>query len=547
MQISLDKLPSLSSLVHDYCFDYDKVQEFFNGDFRDPATYVSQLERVQAREIPRERLAAILSDQNQSYGCGPLTLQNIESLVQERACAVVTGQQVGLFSGPLYTIYKALTAIKLAESLSKRHGIRVVPIFWMAGEDHDFAEVNHIDLLDQANQVQRISYEHDSSSGRVPVGGLRFSSEIETCIEQLDAMTPPSEFKAEILSLMSGAYRPGRSFTEAFSQWLTCLCSTYGLVLIDPDHPDLKAMGHDVFLTEISQGSPSSRCVMQTSSRLVEGGYKPQVPQQEERLNLFLAEHERLAIHLQDEVFAIKGTQRRLTKDEMVDLLHKSPHAFSPNVLLRPLWQDSILPTIAYVGGPGEIAYFAQLKGVYDHFEIPMPVIYPRKGFTFLEKSVDRSLEQFSLSVQDVWSGLSAVRDAMAAAEIPETLSRALESLDSHVDSSIANIGLEAASLDGSLAQSVDATHRKIKHQLSLLEERILKAAKRRQEVVGRKLQTLENKLYPKRHLQERVLSATPFLMKYGLTWLEDLYQAMDVTHFDHQFFRISEGERRES
>jgi len=537
MRISVAELPSLSPLVRDYYFAFDQAREFFNGDFRDIAVYERQMERLGSRAYARGRLTEILKEQNKSCGCGPRTLENIEALATENACAVVTGQQVGLFSGALYTIYKALTAIKLAETLGQRSSVPVVPIFWLATDDHDFAEVNHVDLLDQAGQARRISYDDRPSELRVPVGGIRFSTEIEACVDALDEMTPPSEFKQEVLSLLKKAYQPGRTFAEAFSIWITHLFNAHGLVLIDPSHPDLIAMAQQPLEREIGEGSPLSRCAMRVSERLIEKNYTPQVQQQEGKLNLFLAEHERQPIHVAGDGFIVKDPERRFTRDEFVEMARNTPHAFSPNVLMRPLVQDTILPTVAYVGGPGEIAYLAQLRGAYEEFEIPMPVVYPRKGFTLVERHIGSSLEALSLSIQNVWGGLAAKRNALTSEEVPETLQRALATAALDLERDLEAVCREATAMDGSLGQTAEGVHRKIQHQLNLLEGKVIQAAKRKQEVVGRKLTKLENTLCPNRHLQERVFNVTPFLMKYGFSWLDELYEAVDLTHFDHQVF----------
>ena len=538
-RISVADLPSLSPLVRDFYFAFDEVSEFFNGDFRDFSAFERQIERLDNREYARGRLTEILKEQNQSCGCGPRTLQNIEALEKDNACAVVTGQQVGLFSGALYTIYKALTAIKLAESLSQRVSVPVVPIFWLATDDHDFAEINHIDLLDQAGQLRRISYDDHPSEARVPVGGIRFSAEIEACVEALDEMTPPSEFKPGILSMLKEAYQPGRTFAEAFSIWVTHLFRAHGLVLIDPSHPDLIAMAQQPLEREISENSPLSRCAMQASERLIEKNYTPQVQQQEGKLNLFLAEHERQPIHIVGDGFVVKDPERRFTRNELVEMARDTPHALSPNVLMRPLVQDTILPTLAYVGGPGEIAYLAQLRGAYEEFEIPMPVVYPRKGFTLVERHIGSSLEALSLSIQDVWGGLTAKRNALAAEEVPEPLERALARAAESLDRDLEAVCREATAMDGSLGQTADGVHRKIRHQLNLLDGKIIQAAKRNQKTVGQKLTKVENTLYPNRHLQERVLNVTPLLMKYGFSWLDELYEAVELTHFDHQVFGL--------
>lgn len=537
MQIPITDLPSIQPLVRDYHLAYDEVSEFFNGDFRDPTAYERQTCRLRSREYARGRLAEILREQNRSSGCGPRTQQNIEALLRDEACAVVTGQQVALFSGPLYSIYKALTAIKLAEYLNQQLGVPVVPIFWLATDDHDFAEVDHVDLLDQAGQLRRISYQDRPTQERVQVGGLSFSAQIEACVGALDEMTPQSEFKPEVLMLLKEAYQPGRTFAEAFAMWMTHLFSAHGLVLIDPCHPDLIAMARDPLLTEIRRGSPSSRCVMLTSQRLIEKDYTPQVRQQAGKLNLFLAEHQRCPIHVAGDGFSVKDPERRFTRDELVEMVHRTPHAFSPNVLMRPLVQDTILPTVAYVGGPGEIAYFAQLRAAYEEFNIPMPVVYPRKGFTLLERHVESTMETLSISIQDVWGGLSAKRDALAAEEIPGPLKEALATAVGNLERDLGAVCREATAMDKSLGQTADGIHLKIRHQLNLLEGKVIQAAKKKQKIVGRRLTKAENGLYPNRHLQERVFNVTPFLMKYGFSWLGKLYNALDLTHFDHQVF----------
>jgi bacillithiol biosynthesis cysteine-adding enzyme BshC len=537
MRISVADLPSLSPLVRSYYFAFDEVSEFFNGDYRDLAAFEQQIARLRSREFDRGGLAEALREQNQSWGCGSQTLTNIEALGQDGTCAVVTGQQVGLFSGPLYTVYKALTAIKLADSLSHQTGVRIVPIFWLATDDHDFAEVNHVDLLDQTGQLQRIAYEEGPPRGRVPVGKLKFSGEIEACVGAMDDMTPPSEFKPEILSRLGDAYQPGRTFTEAFSIWVTRLFSSYGLVIIDPSHPDLMAMAQQPLLTEIEGDSPSSRCAMRASQRLIEKNYTPQVRQQEGRLNLFLAEDERHPIHVTGDGFSVKDPDRRFTKEELVEMARNNPRALSANVLMRPLVQDTILPTAAYVGGPGEIAYLAQLRGAYEEFGVPMPVVYPRKGFTLVEPHIGSTLETLSLSIQDVWGGLSAKRNALAAKDIPKPLQQALATAVVDLERDFEEICREASAMDGSLGQTADGVRRKIQHQMNILENKVIQAAKKRQEMLGRKLTKLENRLYPNRNLQERVFNVTPYLMKYGFSWLEELYEAVDLTHFDHQVF----------
>ncbi|MDH4217652.1 MAG: bacillithiol biosynthesis cysteine-adding enzyme BshC [Candidatus Aminicenantes bacterium] len=539
MVIPTHTLPNISPLVHDYFYEYDKVSEFFSGNFRDPTAFIHQTEKVRSRDLPRKRLAAVLKEQNLSYGCGEQTVGNINMLTQDRTCAVVTGQQVGLFSGPLYTVFKALTAIKLAESLNQNSPACFVPIFWLASNDHDFAEINHITLLDKENQIKDIQYQAHSSSLKTPISRIVLSTEISNCIQQLKDSTHDSEFKPEILSQLSTAYQPGRSFVEAFAQWMTRLLKSYGLIFIDAEHPDLKDLGKDVFYTEIAQKSPSTRCALETSRKLEQKNYRTQIQLHEGILNLFLAEHERQTIQFGDSVYSIKGTSQTFKKDELLKRLEKQPHLFSPNVLLRPLYQDQLLPTVAYVGGLSEISYFAQMKEAYERFNLPMPIIFPRKSFTLIDKKVDRALKTYSLKFQDLWRNADAKINEIAKEKIPRSLDKAIHTTASRLDRDLKDIRQKTLAFEPTLEKTVNLTMRKIHHHISLLEKKILKASKKQNIIMMQRLQLAKNSLYPNRHLQERLFNITPFLIKYGFAFMDRLYKTVDIKHHDHQILKL--------
>jgi bacillithiol biosynthesis cysteine-adding enzyme BshC len=539
MVIPTNKLPNVSSLVNDYFYEYDKVSEFFSGDFHDPTSYSLQTEKTRSRELPREQLAAILKKQNLSYGCGEKTLGNIEKLIQDTASAVVTGQQVGLFAGPLYTIYKALTAIKLTESLNRKNLGSFVPVFWQASDDHDFAEIDHITLLDKENRVKNIQYQGHSALLKTPVSEINLSNEISDCIQQLDDLTHDSEFKPEILSELDRAYQPGRSCVEAFAIWMTRLFKSYGLILIDAAHPNLKELGKDVFYDEIAKNSPSTKCTLETSQKLKKKNYSPQIQLHEGILNLFLVEDERQTIQFKGDDYSIKGKPQTYKKDELLQLLEKQPQKFSPNVLLRLLYQDTLLPTVAYVGGLSEVAYFAQMKEVYERFNLPMPIIYPRKSFTLIEKKVGKTLNTYDLNVQDIWQNVDAIINDKAKENIPRSLDKAFQNTVSHLDKDLTDIKREISAFEPTLEKSVDLTIGKLYHQIDLLEKKILRASKKQDAIMMQRIHLAKSSLYPNLHLQERVFNITPFLIKYGFSFMDRLYQAIDIQHHDHQLFKL--------
>lgn len=526
----------LPALVEDYIYDFGKVREFYDGDFRDPAALERQAERARSRPIARDALAAILSEQNGNYGCGPETLGAIGKLARDTACAVVTGQQVGLFSGPLYTIYKALTAIKLADTLEHRGPGSYVPVFWLASDDHDLAEIDHIALLDKDNQFREIRCPTPSRESKVPVSKVPLPRDVGDCLEQLKDMTPDTEFKADILGSLSEAYQPGRSYVDAFGRWMTRLFKSRGLVLIDASHPRLKEMGRDVFYREIAEESPSTRQAVAASERLRLAGYEPQIPLHEGILNQFFAERERQAIQWKDGAFEIKGRPPLESKGALLRLAAEKPFLFSPNVLLRPLYQDAVLPTVAYVGGPSEIAYFGQLKGVYETFGLPMPVIYPRKSVTIVERKIDHILKKYHLSVPDLWRNAAGAIGDVTKEEIPDAVGRTLLRVRDGLERDCASLKTEILAFDPGLAGSVDRAKGKMNKQLDFLQKKVQQAARKRNDIAVQQLQKAVDNLYPNQRLQERVFNIVPYLIKYGAEFVDQLDRAIELERTDHQF-----------
>jgi bacillithiol biosynthesis cysteine-adding enzyme BshC len=528
--------PHLPPLANDYIYDHGKVREFYDGDFRDPAAFERQTKRVRSRQIAREDLAAVLTEQNRGYGCGPETLGAIERIVRDKACAVVTGQQVGLFSGPLYTIYKALTATKLANALSKRGLGSFVPVFWLASDDHDLAEIDHVALIDRDNRLREIRCPSPLLESKVPVSNIPLPADIAECLGQLKDMTLDTEFKADILASLSEAYAPGRSYVDAFGRWMTRLFRSRGLILIDAGHPRLKEMGRDIFYREIAEESPSTRQALAASERLRQAGYEAQIPLHAGILNEFYTERERHAIQWKDGAFDIKGLPSMATKEDLLRLAKEKPSLFSPNVLLRPLYQDAILPTVAYVGGPSEIAYFGQLKGVYEAFGLPMPVVYPRKSLTIVEGKIDHILKKYHLSVPDLWRNAAGAIGDVTEEDIPDSLGQALLRVRDHLEGAFASLKAEILAFDPGLAESVDLSKGKMNQQLNFLEKKARQAATRRNDIAVRQLHKAVDNLFPNQHLQERVFNIVPYLIKYGAAFMDKLDQAIDIDIVDHQF-----------
>ncbi len=528
-----------SQLAHDYIYAYERVGEFFAGDFRDRAAFELQAEKVKSRPLKREPLASVLREQNRRYGCGSQTLENIDNLVEKQACAVVTGQQVGLFSGPLYTIYKSFTAIKLAERLGRNSPGSFVPVFWLASDDHDFAEIDHINLLNGDHQVEEIRYTSPLSHKKIPACELVFTTEVSDCIRRLEELTPASEFRSAILEHVKEAYRPGRTFAEAFANWMTRLFGSYGLILVDASHPALKELGKEVFYREIAESSPSTKRAIEDSSRLKRAGYHNQIQLHEGILNLFLTKEERQTIRVKGADYFIPGLEKTYTKRDLLVLLDKNPDRFSPNVLLRAIYQDALFPTVAYVGGPGEIAYFAQMKGTYESFEMPMPLFFPRATVTILERNIHKVLNRYDLKIGDIWHDAEGMIKDIIKKQVPASVEEVFRAAASHLERDFESIEREILSLEPTLKKSAGLALSRMKRQFDFLQKKVMRAAKRRHGVVTRQLDKVKNNLFPLDRLQERVFNIVPFLTKYGYGFMAKLYRELDIEIHEHQIMKL--------
>lgn len=539
MQIPINKLPGISPLFSDYLYDYEKVAEIFNGDFRKIESFRNISEQVSRRNLPRKKLVQILDAQNQKWGCGQRTVENIQKLGENQTCAVVTGQQVGLFSGPLYTIYKSITAIKLAEDLSKKLGNVLVPVFWLATDDHDFAEINHISLFNKSNEIETLKYDDHSKESKLPASEIRLTEKITGFIGQFAATTHDTDFKEKIIHHLEKAYQPGFTISHAFALWMTRLFKDFGLILIDASAREFKEMGKNIFLQEISENSPSTNRALETSERLKQFNYSIQIELNQGILNLFYASPERQSIQLDGDNFTFKDFQQTYPKQSLLELVKHEPHKFSPNVLLRPLFQDAILPTVAYVGGPGEIAYFAQLKYVYEHFQIPMPVLYPRKMVTILENKIEKILRKYEMDVLAIIQNYDKKINEIAKQQVPEVLYQLLSNVSQHMNKDFQAIRKEIFLFDPTLEKTTEITYGKLNQQIQFLEKKILQAARRRSEIGLKQLQNAKLNIHPQNKFQERMFNITPFLIKYDYGFIALLYEMIEIRQYEHQVISI--------
>jgi bacillithiol synthase len=495
--------------------------------------------------FPRKEIASILRRQNESYRGDSETLRQIDELEKPDSVAILTGQQVGLFTGPIYTIYKALTAIHISEELRKRE-IRAVPIFWMDTEDHDLQEVSHCTVLTPLSSIQTIDYRtalfKEASMPMLSVGSLPFPETIEPVVRDYLGHLPDSIQKREVQSLLESTYLPGSTFALSFARLMMQLFRGFGLVFFDPQDIEAKRLTSKVIQKTLHNATTSYSALKQRDQELSVAGFHSQVSVGENSTVLFFhAEGERRALERHPSGFGLKNSGRAFSLRELLDYSDRNPELFSPNVLLRPLIQDHLFPTVAYVGGPAELAYFAQVEVLYTLFERPMPIVWPRNGFTLLDPEIAGEMDRLGIEVQDCFQGTQHVLEKMIRDSRFSVTMAHIEELNEHLDRTLTEIRPEMQATESPLAQALDTAQRKILHNMHHLKAQIIRLGGKQDSSVLNAVNLLSNHCYPNQNLQERELNILHFLARHGYSLLDTIHNAIEIGNFAHRVLRLKE------
>lgn len=532
-----------SQLFLDYVYNFDAVRQYFTHNFRGNAPYEAMIAIAAARPLDRGRLTRVLREQNAAFGAAQRTFDNIALLQKPTTLAVVTGQQVGLFGGPLYTIFKTVTAVKLAERLkAKFPSYDFVPLFWLEGEDHDFLEMNHIALLGNDNKTITIEYLH----GETPpernlgaIGELQFNDALTHTFERLDAALPKTEFTPQILSVLQSWYTIGTTFNRAFAGWMSFLFADHGLVFLSSNHPDVKRLLSPLFVKEIAEFPKTSQLVIAQSAELEER-YHAQV--KPKSLNLFMF-HKGGRYLIQprerEEDFSLKGTRHFIQRDELLQIAHESPELLSPNVILRPIAQDILLPTVAYVAGPSEVAYHAQLKPVFEFFGVPQPIIYPRASASFVEERLLHAMEKYGLDILQFMENPDKVATRVSEQISSIKLDDLFTNANAAIRTALNEMQYALKEIDPTLMGAFENVQAKIEQHLNVLKEKSIAAQKRRNETAVRQIERAANGLLPNGSLQERELNVLHYLNKHGFALMSRIIGELDVGSFKHQLLTL--------
>lgn len=522
---------SFSRLFQDYTAYSSEIAPFFAGDFRQTASFEQAASRT--LNVPRDRdtLADVLLEQNKRWGLQDQTRANIEKLRNPESVVVITGQQLGLFLSPLYIPYKTLTTLLLADHLEQALNRPVVPVFWLAGEDHDFEEVTSF-MLPGAEKPEQFLYD-PPRNGRGPVGRIALTNEIVDLLDRAETILPPSPNKAALIDFFRATYKPGTSFRDAFAKTINRLFSDTGLIIASVDDPKLKNLCVPLFQQEINDFATVTS-VLETTTRSLEERYHAQV--RVSPTNLFLMDDDsRYPIDAREAIFRPRGNGQSFDADTLNALIATQPGRFSPNVVLRPIVQDVLFPTISYVAGPGEIAYYAQYKEAYAWANLPMPIIFPRASITLIEPAIRRILSNFDIDFTAFKEDPDKFFRAYSIAHLDLDVEQLFAAATSQVESGIDALQKAVTDWEASLQKTAGSTRQTIRKELDRFKEQIIKAQKRRMMHQRKRINRIHTHLFPGGKLQERSISPMYYLNQYGFDFFKSLMRDVSLDTTSHQ------------
>jgi bacillithiol biosynthesis cysteine-adding enzyme BshC len=512
--VDVRRLPWIRPLAGDYAFNFANVAPLYAGNPLASDAWRDAVARAQQHPRDRRGIAAVVAAQQEQRGAPPASRAASARLADPAAVAVVTGQQAGGFGGPLFTLLKAITAIQLARRTEQTRGVPAIPIFWVDAEDHDWEEVRSCTVLDAEFQPRTVTLAEPEGAGEEPIASLVLDDRVGRTLQALESALQRTEFTPDVMSAVAAAWRPGTGMARAFARWLETLLGPLGLVLFESSDPAAKPLVAHIFSRELAAPGRTAALAAEAGSALAARGHSPQVVAQPDSLALFSLDGGRHPIRRQGDELVVG--ERTYSSETLSREAGTRPTAFSPNVLLRPVVQDTLFPTICYVAGPSELAYLGQLRGVYQQFGVPMPLIFPRASATILDSASSKFLARYDVALEDLQPQNEAALNRLLASQLPAAVEQSLREATEQVQRSMARVIEAMPAIDPTLVGAAKTTLGKIEHDLRSLHAKVIHAAKRRDETLRRQFIRLQAQAFPLGHPQERTLAVIYFLNRYG-------------------------------
>lgn len=537
--IDFRELSGTSRLFLDFINCKRPACEYYRYNFREISSYRQVAAELDKTSFEREKLAAILTKVSLSLNFPTAAKANIEKLARPDSLCVFSGQQVGMLLGPMYTVLKALTTYKLAQTLERELNRPVVPCFWLASDDHDFDEIRTVNFLDRNGHCSSVSYEPQTPPSGKPVADIALDGNINGFLDSVEAAMIQTEFSADIKSWLRSACTEKEFISQAFARLFNMLLGEFGIVPVDPNFPGMKELFKPVFQREIENHDKIFELFEKQSGRIVEAGYHRQVHKTASSLNLFINDGHRRNITADGQGYILDGGDQRLGKPELLALLNEFPERFSANVGLRPVSQCFVFPTVGQIVGPSEAAYYAQIEPMFRHHGVPWPVIRPRAFATLLEPQIHRIFRRLSIDFKGLIGDINHEIIRVIKDKFPSQIEERIQALKSSVEKPLIDLEESVKSGDIESYHVIEHVRKRIDHELNHLAKKLSSAHTKKHEDIKNEIFRAAAFLLPQGKFQERVVSPIYFANKFGPDLFAKLEQRLELDSIAHQIIEI--------
>ncbi|MGG3562018.1 bacillithiol biosynthesis cysteine-adding enzyme BshC [Neobacillus rhizosphaerae] len=544
MEILNLSLPATNRFASNYLEQSADIQPFFHYRYNDVEEDKKRMAELASRIFPRRETAAHIEAFMESFPTSEAVKKSIEKLRQNDSVVVIGGQQAGILTGPLYSIHKVISIIKLAEQKERQLGIPVVPVFWIAGEDHDFQEVNHV-FVPVNQKVDKWTYPEKVLQKKM-VSDIELNKDAcLTWVQNIIENFGETEHTNTLLQFAEEQISRSENFVDFFANIIMELFKDFGLLIVDSGNKDFRLIQRDFFTQQIEHHETITFSVLEQQKQIGNKGYPITIDISDQAANLFFydqKENERILLEYNRELnrFVGKSGTASFSKEELMELVSAKPEQLSNNVVTRPLMQEWLFPTIAFIAGPGEISYWAELKLVFEHFLIKMPPIVPRLNITFLDRSVETDMSDLKLNITDILtrgteqekeSFLSTIKDI----ELEEMFSKTKADLMERYQL----IEAKTEELDRGLLPMLKKNETYLLKEINFMQSKLEDAVKFRHNVILNKYARVDFALRPDGFPQERVWNVFYYLNEYGLTFIKDIMTEAFEFDGSHKVIKI--------
>ncbi|MDD5622646.1 MAG: bacillithiol biosynthesis cysteine-adding enzyme BshC [Actinomycetota bacterium] len=538
-----------NNLFLDYIFDYKNISKFYEYDYRDIKSYKKRVFDIKADYDGEKRteICSILENYNKKIGCGQKTLENIEKLKNSKSVVIIGGQQPGLLTGPLFMIFKILTILKLSNFFHRELEIPVIPCFWNASDDDSADQINNLNIIN--GEISNIKLDLSGFNKKTRYSDIDLPEDrLKGLIERLEDLLRPTGFKSGIIDFLKNSLsdinknyseRNRVNITTFFSGVITRMFSDRGLVIIDPADNYLKKSSQNLLKFDVDNHNRISGLINSTGEELNSSGYHNQLNSVTEILDFFYCESGIRKRIYPDGEDSFKIEDKVYDKKEFWDLIVSSPESISLNVVLRPLFQDSLLPVLCSICGPGEISYFSQFRAVYDLYGLKMPVIYPRFSATIIERKIKKFFKKFKITDEMLASDEEEMTKQIIRKRMEIDTEGLILDLGKDIGARLEKLERVFLDIEMNISDSFDRIKRNLKKEIKVLNKKVYSGLKKQDELVVDTVKKIYTNIFPNGNLQEREINIFSYLNKYGFEFLNDIDSAIKPMDFSHKFLEI--------